>query len=76
MIEIQDSPQVWWEIQCTYNGTPGSWALATGDTAQQAEANLRRSLLYPELAVAVKLKRVGCYRAVEVLARQMGVSNE
>jgi hypothetical protein len=75
MVEIQDTPQTWWEIDCTYDGTPGSWALAAGDTAQEAEANFRRSLLYPYLAVDVRIKRVGTCTAFEVLARAMGGSN-
>jgi hypothetical protein len=75
MVEIQDAPQTWWEIQCTYNGAPGAWALAAGDTAQQAAANFLRSLMYPELAVVARIKRVGTCTAFEVLAREMGGSN-
>ena len=69
MVEIQDVPQTWWEIDCTYDGTPGSWALAAGDTAQQAEANFRRSLMFPELAVNVRLKRAGRCTAFKAVAR-------
>jgi hypothetical protein len=68
MVEIQDAPQTWWEFDCIYNGKR-SWALAAGDTPQQAEANFRRSLMYTELAVAVRLKRVGRGTAFEALAR-------
>jgi hypothetical protein len=71
MVEIQDVPQTWWEIDCTYDGTPGSWALAAGDTAGQAEANFRASLMYPELAVDVKLTRIGTCTAIEAVAREV-----
>jgi hypothetical protein len=72
MVEIQDTPQTWWEIACSYGGTPGSWALAAGDTAEEAEANFRRSLMYPELAVAVRLKRIGTCTGFEAVARGRG----
>ncbi|SRR6266851_4132692 len=42
MVEIQDLPQTWWEIDCTYEGKR-SWALAAGESQQQAEANFRAS---------------------------------
>jgi hypothetical protein len=72
MVDIQDSPQTWWEIDCTYSDTPGSRALASGDTAEQAEANFRASLMYPDLAVDVTLKRIGTCTAFEALALEVG----
>jgi hypothetical protein len=69
LVEIQDLPQTWWEIHCTYDGAPGAWALAAGHSAEKAEANFRASLMYPELAVDVRMKRVGTNTAFEVIAR-------
>jgi hypothetical protein len=76
MVEIRDKPQTWWEIDCTYDGAPGSWALAAGDTAEQAEASFRRALLYPELAVDVTAKQIGLCTAVQALAREVGACDE
>jgi hypothetical protein len=72
MIELQDVPQTWWDIDCAYDGIPGSWALAAGDTARESEANFRRSLMYPELAVNVTVKQIGLCTAVQALAREVG----
>jgi hypothetical protein len=67
-VEIQDTPQTWWEVECTYDGAPGCRALAAGESPQQAEANFRSSLMYPELATDVTLKRLGQFTAVEAVA--------
>jgi hypothetical protein len=72
MVEIQDTPQTWWKIDCTYDDIPGSWAIAAGDTAEQAEANFRGSLLYPDLVVDVTAKQIGLCTAVQALAREVG----
>ena len=71
-VEIQDTPQMWWEVECTYEGAPGCRALAAGESPQQAEANFRSSLLYPELATEVRLKRLGQTTAVEAIANAGG----
>jgi hypothetical protein len=71
MVEIQDMPQTWWEIECTYDGTLGSSALSAGDTAEQAEVNFRRSLMYPELAIEIRLNRIDRCHAGELLRAKL-----
>jgi hypothetical protein len=72
MVKIQDMPQSWWEIECTYDGIPGSLALAAGETQLQAESNFRASLMYPELAVGLRMRRLGLSTAVQAIASLVG----
>jgi hypothetical protein len=60
-------PQRWWDITVTYDGTP-SWAMAAGDTAQEAEENFRSSIQNPELAVIVVIKPIGHYTLIEAMS--------
>lgn len=70
-VEIQDTPQTWWDIQYTYEGARG-WALAAGETQQEAEASFRSSLMYPELVTDVTLNRLGQSTAVQAVVNGAG----
>jgi hypothetical protein len=71
MARIKDASQTWWEIICTYDGTPGSWALAAGSTAEEAEASFRCSLANPELAEDLSLKRMNASSVCETVFWKM-----
>jgi hypothetical protein len=71
MVDIQDTPQTWWEIDCTYDGKR-SWALASGENQLQAEANFRAPLADPELTVVTRIKLLGESTAVEAVASGRG----
>lgn len=66
-VAIQDTAQTWWEIEYTYECARG-WALAAGETRQEAEANFRSSLMYPELVTDMRLKRLCQFTAVDAVA--------
>ena len=64
---IRDVPQLWWDIICTYDGTPGCRAMAVGEDEQEAEANFRNSLGRPELAVITAIAPIGIATVCEVV---------
>jgi hypothetical protein len=70
---IKDVPQVWWEIICTYDGEPGSWAMSVGDSAEEAQLNFFSSLADPEKAVITSITPIGNCTAFEALT---GAGNE
>jgi hypothetical protein len=71
---IQDMPQLWWNIVCTYDGTPGCRALAVGGDEQEAEVNFRNSLGRPELAVIAAIAPIGMATVCEAVGAVAGLN--
>jgi len=68
---IEDVPQRWWNIICTYDGAPGCRAMAVGEDEQEAEANFRNSLGRPKLAVITAITPIGMATVCEVVGAEL-----
>lgn len=69
LVPIQDRPQKWWCIVCTYDGRPGCIAASVGNTAEEAKATFLGSLAEPHLAVIEELSLIGCCKVIDALEK-------
>jgi hypothetical protein len=71
-IPLEDKPEMWWRIVCTYDGKPDCVCAAIGSTAAEAEATLLDSLAEPHLAVIEEVSPMGVCEALDVLEELWG----
>jgi len=63
----EHSLRMWWDITCVYEGKH-TWAIAFGETMEEAEANFKNSLPSPELAVIVAVRPIPECTGVEAMS--------
>lgn len=51
------APQTWWDITYVYEGKQ-RWAVASGETVEEAQANFKSALPHPDLVVITEVKLV------------------
>jgi hypothetical protein len=66
-VACEQELQMWWDITCIYEGQQ-MWAIAFGETIEEAEANFTNSLSSPELAVIVAVKPIPECTGVEAMS--------
>lgn len=66
-IPLQEQPQMWWRIVCTYDGKTGSVAAAVGSTADEAKMAFLESLAEPHLAVIENISPIGFCEVTDVM---------
>jgi len=66
-IPLEDKPQMWWRVVCTYDGKRGCVCAAVGSTADEAKAEFLESLAYPDLALIEEISPIGVCDVTNVL---------
>ena len=72
-IPLQEQPQMWWRIVCTYDGRPGSVVAAAGSTADEAKTNFLHSLACPDLALIEEICPIGLCEVTDVIEDLWGI---
>lgn len=60
-------PQMWWDISCIYKGKI-TWAIAFGDSLEEAAANFKHSLSRPEHATILRVKPIPECTGIEAMS--------
>lgn len=60
-------PQLWWDITYVYEGNE-TWAIASGDTVEEAQANFKHSLPCAGQAVIMGVKPIPECTGVESMS--------